>query len=105
MDGEDQLRRDLAGDSITLDGFWQMHYWNEAQQQSEDELVTKRPSTQRDMKWTMNNVWLPRFGARNMDSLKTAELQRFLASLIGPKEEGKISRQTALKYRIHGLEA
>ena len=78
-----------------------MHYWNEAQQQSEDELVTKRPSTQRDMKWTMSNVWLPRFGARNMDSLKTAELQKFLASLIGAKEEGKISRQTALKYKTY----
>ena len=53
------------------------------------------------MKWTMNNVWLPRFGARNMDSLKTAELQKFLASLIGAKEEGKISRQTALKYKTY----
>ena len=94
-------RRDLAGDSTTLDGFWQLHYWNEEQQQSGDELVTKRPSTQRDMKWTMHKVWLPRFGARNMDSLKTGEVQKFLASLIGPKEEGKISRQTALKFKTY----
>ena len=94
-------RRDLAGDSTTLDGFWQLHYWNEEQQQSGDELVTKRPSTQRDMKWTMHKVWLPRFGARNMASLKTGEVQKFLASLIGPKEEGKISRQTALKFKTY----
>ena len=61
-------RRDLAGDSTTLDGFWQMHYWSEEQQQPGDELLTKRPSTQRDMKCTMDNVWLPRFGPRNMDT-------------------------------------
>ncbi len=94
-------RRDLCGDSTTLEGFWQMHYWNPEKQKSEDELVTKRPSTQRDVKWTMSNIWLPRFGARNMDSLKTAELQKFLAGLIGSKEEGKISRQTALKYKTY----
>src|SRR5262249_25037365 len=76
-------RRDLAGDSTTLDGFWQMHYWNEEQQQCGAESVTKRPSTQRDMKWSMHKVWLPHFGTRNMASLKTGEVQKVLASLIG----------------------
>ena len=95
------LRRDLAGDSTTLNGFWRMHYWDPEKQQPEDELVTKRSSTQRDVRWAMNNIWLPRFGARNMDSVKTAEIQKFLASLTGPKEEGKISRQTALKYKTY----
>ena len=95
------LRRDLAGDSTTLNGFWRMHYWDPEKQQPEDELVTKRPSTQRDVRWAMNNIWLPRFGARNMDSVKTAEIQKFLASLTGPREEGKISRQTALKYKTY----
>ncbi len=94
-------RRELAGDSTTLDGFWQMHYWNKEQQQSGDELVTMRPSTQRDMKCAMHKVWLPRFGPRNMDSIKTSELQKFLASLIGPREEGKIGRQTALKFKSY----
>jgi integrase len=36
-----------------------------------------------------------------MDSLKIGEVQKFLASLIGPKEEGKISRQTALKFKTY----
>ena len=82
-------RRELAGDSTTLDGFWQMHYWNKEQQQSGDELVTMRPSTQRDMKCAMHKIWLPRFGPRNMDSIKTSEIQKFLASLIGPRGRGK----------------
>ena len=53
------------------------------------------------MKCAMHKIWLPRFGPRNMDSLKTSEIQKFLASLIGPKEEGKIGRQTALKFKSY----
>jgi integrase len=94
-------RRDIAGDPTTLDGFWKQHYWNEEQQQCGDELATKRPSTRRDMKSTMHKVWLPRFGARKMDSLRTGEIQKFLVNLIGPNEEGKISRQTALKFKTY----
>lgn len=94
-------RRDLAGDSTTLEGFWQMHYWNEEQQQCEDELMTKRPSTQRDMKCTMKRIWLPRFGARKMDSIKTAEIQKHLANLIVPTKEGKVGRGSALKYKTY----
>jgi integrase len=94
-------QRDIAGDPTTLDGFWKQHYWNEEQQQYGDELATKRPSTRRDMKSTMHKVWLARFGTRKMDSLKTGEIQRFLADLIGPREEGKVSRQTALKFKTY----
>jgi len=94
-------RRELAGDSTTLDGFWQMHYWNKEQQQSGDELVTMRPSTQRDMKCAMHKIWLPRFGPRKHGFDQTSELQKSLASLIGPKEEGKIGRQTALKFKSY----
>jgi len=78
-----------------------MHYWNEELKQCEDELATKRPSTQRDMRYTMDKVWLPRFGPRNMDSLKTGEIQKFLTGLIGRKDDGKISRQTALKFKVY----
>jgi integrase len=53
------------------------------------------------MKNAMVRILVPRFGARRMDSIWTGELQAFLISLIGPPEEGKISRRTALKYKTY----
>jgi len=86
---------------VTLESFFQEHYWNEETRQCGDELRTKRPSTQRDMKNATHQVLLPRFGDRRMDSIKTGEVQSYLASLIGPRVEGKISRLTALKYKTY----
>jgi integrase len=75
--------------------------WNEETKEYGDELKTKRPSTQRDMKNAMRKILVARFGDRRMDSIKTGEIQAFLMSLIGSREKGKISRQTALKYKIY----
>src|SRR5947207_5644305 len=94
-------RREGAGDSVTLESFFREHYWNEEAEEYGDELRTKRPSTQRDMKNAMRQVLLPRFGDRRMDSIKTGEIQSYLMSLIGSREEGKISRTTGLKYKIY----
>ena len=49
----------------------------------------------------MRKILVPRFGDRRMDSVKTGEIQTFLMSLIGSREKGKISRQTALKDKIY----
>ncbi|PYV20608.1 MAG: hypothetical protein DMG24_22290, partial [Acidobacteria bacterium] len=57
-------RREVAGDSVTLESFFREHYWNEEAEEYGDELRTKRPSTQRDMKNAMRQVLLPRFGDR-----------------------------------------
>jgi integrase len=93
--------REVAGDSVTLEGFFRGHYWNEETKEYGDELRTKRPSTQRDMKNAVRQVLLPMFGDRRMDSIKTGEIQAYLMSLIGSPEKGKISRRTALKYKIY----
>jgi integrase len=93
--------REVAGDSVTLDRFFREHYWNEETKEYGDELRTKRPSTQRDMKNAVQKILVPKFGARRMDSIKTGEIQAFLISLIGSREEGKISRRTALKYKTY----
>lgn len=93
--------REVAGDSITLDRFFREHYWNEDSKTYGDELRTKRPSTQRDMKNAVQKILVPKFGARRMDSIKTGEIQAFLISLIGSREEGKISCRTVLKYKIY----
>lgn len=94
-------QRDIAGSSITLEGFWNRHYWDQEQHLYVDELQCKRPSTRRDMKSVMMQVMLPRFGPRRMDSIKTGEIQQFLVSTIGAKLDGKIGRQTALKYKTY----
>lgn len=91
--------RETAGDSVTLQSFFQQHYWSEQTKEYGDELKTKRTSTQRDMKNAVRQILLPRFGNRRMDTIKTGEIQSFLVSLIGPKEAGKVSRRTALKYK------
>src|ERR1019366_4125322 len=91
----------IRGDSVTLEGFFRGHYWNEETKEYGDELRTKRPSTQRDMKNAVRQVLLPMFGDRRMDSIKTGEIQAYLMSLIGSPEKGKISRRTALKYKIY----
>jgi integrase len=93
--------REAAGDSVTLGSFFREHFWNEETKEYGDELKTKRPSTQRDMKNAVRQVLLPRFGDRRMDSIRTGEIQAYLMSLIGSPEEGKISRRTALKYKIY----
>jgi hypothetical protein len=67
-------RRDVAGDSVTLQGFFREHYWHEESSQYRDELSTKKPSTRRDMKNAMLQVLLPRWGKRNMDSIRTGEI-------------------------------
>lgn len=93
-------RRDVAGDSVTLDGFFREHYWHEESSQYRDELSTKKPSTRRDMKNAILQVLLPRWGKRSMDSIRTGEIQSFLSGKIG-HESGKVSRQTALKWKIY----
>jgi integrase len=94
-------QREAAGDSVTLDRFFREHYWNEDSKTYGDELKTKRPSTQRDMKNAMVQILVPRFGAKRIDSIRTGEIQAFLIGLIGSQEEGKISRRTALKYKTY----
>jgi integrase len=93
-------RRDVAGDSVTFEGFFREHYWHEESSQYGDELSTKKPSTRRDMKNAILQVLLPHWGKRNMDSSRTGEIQSFLAGKIG-HESGKVSRQTALKWKIY----
>jgi hypothetical protein len=77
--------RDSAGDSVTLDGFFHEHYWHEETGQYRVDLSTKKPSTRRDMKNTMLQVSIPRWGKRSMDSIKTGEVQSFIASLMSQK--------------------
>jgi hypothetical protein len=91
-------RRESAGDSVTLEGFFREHYWHEESEQYRDELSTKKPSTRRDMKNTMLQVLIPRWGKRSMDSIKTGEVQSFISSRIG-LGPGKVSRKTALKWK------
>ena len=90
--------RESAGDSVTLEGFFREHYWHEESEQYRDELSTKKPSTRRDMKNTMLQVLIPRWGKRSMDSIKTGEVQSFISSRIG-LGPGKVSRKTALKWK------
>jgi len=90
--------RDIAGDSVTLEGFFHEHYWNEETRQYRDELNTKKPSTRRDMKNTMLQVLIPRWGKRSMDSIKIGEVQSFISGCVG-NGPGKVSRKTALKWK------
>jgi integrase len=94
-------QREVAGESFTLESFFQQHYWNKETKEYGDELRTKRASTQRDMKNAVRQVILPRFGNRRMETIRTGEIQSYLISLIGPQEEGKVSRQTAMKYKVY----
>ncbi len=91
-------QRDTVGDPITLGGFFHTHYWDEEAHEYRDELNTKKPSTRSDMKNTMLHILLPRWRRRKMDSIKTSEIQSFLASRIG-EGTGNVSRKTALKWR------
>ena len=92
------LQTELSGDSITLEGFFHHHYWDDDSQQYGDELLTKRPSVRRDMRSVMKHAWIPRFGSRNLNLLKTGELQGFLVSLV---TTGQVGRQTAHKYKTY----
>ena len=94
-------QREEVGDSLTLAEFWKSHYWDEAKKEALDELKTKRPSTQRDMKNAMRQILLPRFGDRRMDSIKTGEVQSYLISLIGSSKDGKVCRKTVLKLKAY----
>ena len=91
-------QRDTVGDPITLGGFFRAHYWDEETHEYRDELNTKKPSTRSDMKNTMQHILLPRWRRGKMDSIKTSEIQSFLASRIG-EGPGNVSRKTALKWR------
>jgi integrase len=73
----------------------------EAKKEALDDLKTKRPSTQRDMKNAMRQILLPRFSNRRMDSVKTGEVQSYLISLIGSPEAGKVCRKTGLKLKAY----
>jgi integrase len=91
-------QRELVGDSAILTSFFHHHYWDDNSQQYGDELLTKRPSVRRDIRSVMKHVWIPRFGSRNLNSLKTGELRGFLVSLV---TTGQVSRQTAHKYKTY----
>ena len=91
--------REVAGESVTLESFDREHYWDQEREAYGDELRSKRPSTKADVKCCMRKTLLPYFGAKKLDRIRTGEIQKFLVSLIGPKEEGKIKRKTALKYK------
>ena len=91
-------QRETAGDSVTLKGFFREHYWHAETGQYRDELSTKKPSTRRDMKNAILRVLIPRWGKRSMDSIRTGEIQSFMAASIG-QGPGKVSRKTALKWK------
>ena len=86
--------REVAGNSRTLASFWREHFYDEEKKELRHELKDKKPSTARDMKWVMKQIWLPRFGARLLDGLGTAEIQKHLDSL-------NLNRNTAAKYRTY----
>jgi integrase len=90
--------REVAGDSVTLARFYQEHFWDGANYK--DELLNKPPSTRRDFRWTMDHIWIPQFGHRRMDTIKTADIQKVLVPMIGDGE-GQLSRRTALKFRAY----
>ena len=56
--------REVSGNSETLAGFWKRFFYDEEKNELKSELKSKRPSTQRDMKSVMRNIWLSRFGGR-----------------------------------------
>jgi integrase len=86
--------REVAGNSRTLASFWREHFYDKEKKELRHELKGKRPSTARDMRLAMNQIWMPRFGERLLDSLGTAEIQKHLDSL-------NLKRRTAAKYRTY----
>ena len=86
--------REVAGNSRTLACFWREYFYDEEKKDAKHELKDKRPSTVRDMRCTMKNIWNARFGQRLLDSLGTAEIQKHLDSL-------DLNRKTAAKYRAY----
>ena len=87
-------RREIAGNSQSLAGFWREYFYDEEKKEAKHELKDKRPSTVRDMRWVMRNIWIPRFGPRLLEGLGTAEIQKHLDSL-------NLNRKTAAKYRAY----
>jgi hypothetical protein len=85
-------QRDTVGDPVALRGFFHAHYWDEETQEYRDELNTKKPPRRSDMKNTMLHILIPRWGRRKMDSIKTSEIQSFLASSIG-EGRGSVSKK------------
>ncbi len=86
--------REVAGNSRTLASFWREHFYGGEKKELNHELKDKKPSTARDMKWVMKQIWLPRFGARMLDGLGTAEIRKYLDS-------SNLNRNTAAKYRTY----
>ncbi len=86
--------REVAGSSRTLAAFWCEHFYDEEKKETRHELKDKKPSTVRDMKCVVKQIWLPRFGARLLDGLATAEIQKYLDSL-------NLNRNNAVKYRAY----
>jgi integrase len=86
--------REVAGSSRTLAAFWCEYFYDEEKKETRHELKDKKPSTVRDMKCVMRQIWLPRFGARLLDGLATAEIQKYLDGL-------NLNRNTAVKYRAY----
>jgi integrase len=86
--------REVAGNSRTLASFWREHFYDKDKKEFQHELKGKKPSTARDMRFTVNQIWIPRFGERLLDSLGTAEIQKYLDSL-------DLKRRTAAKYRTY----
>ncbi len=86
--------REVAGNSRTLAGFWSEHFYDEEKEEAKHELKGKRPSTVRDMRWVMRNIWISRFGQCLLEGLGTAEIQKYLDSL-------NLNRKTAAKYRAY----
>jgi hypothetical protein len=90
-------RREVAGNSRSLAGIWREHFYDEEKQEAKHELKDKRPSTVRDMKWVMKQIWLPRFGARLLDGLGAAS---YRSTLTASSSRGRPPRSTVPTCRV-----
>ncbi len=88
------------GNTLTIEEFFRKHYWDKETEQYRDELLTKKPSTRRDMKNCMLQILIPKYGHRVMSSIQTGEIQTFLVAQM-QAEKGRISRKTAMKIKAY----
>ena len=72
-------RRDIAGDSVALEGFFREHYRREETGQYGGARSTKQPSTHSERKNAILQASIPRWGKRSMDSIETGEVQKRLS--------------------------